>query len=277
LVKDIHNMRSLSLDQLTVLGVTPIDLVPLAAANGCGHVGIYFQSWSVMPPYDLRDPAQSAAMLSRCQEHGVRIAVAEPFLLQANTRLDELLPNLELAARLQVQAINAVVFDSDPARRTDTFGALCEHAAQFRLDTLIEFFPLSEVKSLQAATQLISDIGRPGVRINLDVLHLIRSGSTAADIAALDPSLIGHFQISDGPLVVEPTHMMTEASSERGLPGEGEFPLSEILAALPVGVTIGVEVPSLRRLQDGVTSAQWARTAVDATKTLMRGSTSPEA
>jgi sugar phosphate isomerase/epimerase len=264
----------LSLDQLTVLGATPIELVTLAAANGCSHVGIYFQSWNVMPAYDLHRSTEADALLSRCREHDVRIAVAEPFLLLPDLSLDALTPNLELAARLQVQAVNAVGFDPDTARLTDIFGSLCERAARFGLGTLIEFFPLSTVTSIQMATRLIRDVGRPDVRINLDVLHLVRSGGTAADLASLEPGLIGHVQLSDGPANIAAEGMMTEATEERGLPGEGEFPLRDILAALPRGVTIGVEVPSLRRHRAGVTPADWARMAVDATKAAL-GSLEP--
>jgi sugar phosphate isomerase/epimerase len=256
----------LSLDQLTVLGATPVELVTLAAANGCSHVGIYFQSWNVMPAYDLHQDAQADALLRSCREHDVRIAVAEPFLLLPDTSLDTLMPNLELAAKLQVQAVNAVGFDPDIARLTDTFGSLSERAARLGLATLIEFFPLSTVTSIQMAERLIRGVGRPDVRLNVDVLHLVRSGGTAADLVSLEPALIGHVQLSDGPASIAATGMMTEATEERGLPGEGEFPLRDILAALPAGVTIGVEVPSLRRLRTGVASADWARVAVDAMK-----------
>jgi sugar phosphate isomerase/epimerase len=256
----------LSLDQLTVLGATPIELVTLAAANGCSHVGIYFQSWNVMPAYDLHQGAQADALLRSCREHDIRIAVAEPFLLLPDSSLDALMPNLELAARLQVQAVNAVGFDPDIARLTDIFGSLCERAARFGLATLIEFFPLSTVTSIRMAERLIRDVGRPDVRINVDVLHLVRSGGTAADLVSLEPALIGHVQLSDGPASIAAAGMMTEASEERVLPGEGEFPLRDILAAIPAGITIGVEVPSLRRLRTGVTSADWARVAVDSMK-----------
>jgi sugar phosphate isomerase/epimerase len=227
-----------------------------------------------MPAYDLHQRAQADALLSRCREHDVRIAVAEPFLLLPDSSLDALMPNLELAARLQVLAVNAVGLDPDIVRLTDLFGSLCERAAGFGLTTLIEFFPLSTVTSIQMATRLIRDVGRPDVRINLDVLHLVRSGGTAADLASLEPMLIGHVQLSDGPANIAAEGMMTEATEERGLPGEGEFPLRDILAALPRGVTIGVEVPSLRRHRAGVTPADWARMAVDATKAAL-GSLEP--
>jgi sugar phosphate isomerase/epimerase len=259
-------INPLSLDQLTVLGATPIELVSLAAANGCGRVGIYLQSWNAMPAYNLCERTEADALLRCCRENHVLIAVAEPFLLMPDTRPDALLPNLEAAARLQVEAINAVAFDTDPARLTNTFGALCDRAAEFDMDTFVEFFPLSAVKTLGMAAQLIRDVGRRGVRINLDVLHLMRSGGTAAEVKALDPDLIGHVQISDGPLRITPDRIMTEATEERGLPGQGEFPLRDILAALPEQVPIGVEVPSLSRLRAGVTSAEWASVAVNATR-----------
>jgi hypothetical protein len=74
-------------------------------------------------------------------------------------------------------------------------------------------------------------------------MHLVRSGSGAEDVAALDPELIGHVQLADALLVPTIPDYMEEACFERMVPGTGELPLVDILAALPSDVVIGLEVP----------------------------------
>jgi hypothetical protein len=76
-------------------------------------------------------------------------------------------------------------------------------------------------------------------------------------------------QICDGPLTVAQEEMIGEAVGERGVPGEGAFPLPAFLACAPPGVTIDVEVPQRTAMMAGVSALDRARRAVDATKALM--------
>jgi hypothetical protein len=94
----------------------------------------------------------------------------------------------------------------------------------------------------------------------LDALHIQRGGSTLDDVRALEPSLVPCLQICDGPLATPaslelPAHLplgmtadgsvlQVEARALRQVPGEGEFPLAELLAAVPSGTPISVEVPN---------------------------------
>jgi hypothetical protein len=69
--------------------------------------------------------------------------------------------------------------------------------------------------------------------------------------------------------------MITEAVAERGIPGEGSFPLAAFLRCAPPGVTIEVEVPQTAARLAGVSALDRARRAVDATRALMRQSPEP--
>ena len=84
--------------------------------------------------------------------------------------------------------------------------------------------------------------GRPNGRILVDLLHVARSGGTAADLAKLPASLIGHVQLSDAPLAAPPDDaLVTEARGRRLPPGEGELPLVAMMNALPSGVPLSTE------------------------------------
>ena len=74
-------------------------------------------------------------------------------------------------------------------------------------------------------------------------MHLVRSGSSAADIAAIDPEHIGYAQLNDTTLQPRIDNYMEEAMFERMVPGEGELPLRDILSALPADIVIELEVP----------------------------------
>src|SRR3546814_2453633 len=83
------------------------------------------------------------------------------------------------------------------------------------------------VKDIATAVAIVREAGCGAVA--LDVLHLMRNG---ADIAAVAPNagLIGYVQVSDGPLELpDEIPAWHEAVKERLLPGDGAFPLAEIL------------------------------------------------
>jgi sugar phosphate isomerase/epimerase len=81
-------------------------------------------------------------------------------------------------------------------------------------------------------------------------MHLIRSGSSAADVAALDPDMIGYIQLCDVPLAPEKDYL-EESMYERMIPGTGELPLLDILSALPRRLVIGLETPLRSRAEAG--------------------------
>jgi sugar phosphate isomerase/epimerase len=99
-----------------------------------------------------------------------------------------------------------------------------------------------------------------GAAVLLDALHIQRGGSTLDDVRALEPALVPVVQICDGPLVTPETLelpaalplgmtadgsvLQVEARALRQVPGEGEFPLAELLAVVPASTPMSVEVPN---------------------------------
>jgi sugar phosphate isomerase/epimerase len=126
-------------------------------------------------------------------------------------------------------------------------GALCDLAAPFDLALDVEFMIWRPIARLEDAANVMDAVRKTNAFVLLDALHLIRSGGTVAAVAALDPELIGSVQLCDAPLASPPpSEIVDEARGNRLLPGEGELPLRELLAALPKEVPLSAEVPLAR-------------------------------
>ena len=82
------------------------------------------------------------------------------------------------------------------------------------------------------------------------------------------PGLISHVQLSDNTVAQRgPTYR--DDSIDRSVPGEGELPLADILAAVPDGVVIGLEVPMRSAARAGVSTEERTRRCVEATRALL--------
>ncbi len=265
-------MHPLSLDHITVGGVTPPELVRIAAACGCTAVNMKIrQGMASFPlPYDmLGDPAMQRETKRRAADAGITIGVVESFVLQPDTKVAEFERGLAVAAEIGARAANIICFDADRARRADTFVAFCALAARHGLKVTAEFFARSELNSLEAATDLAR--AAPGAAVNVDILHVVRCGNTVAQVRDVAPSLFGWSQISDGPLHMPVERQEHEARYERQLPGTSEFPLRDFIQALPPDLPIGIEVPAKPRLDAGLDAEAWAKEAVDTSRRLLEG------
>src|SRR5690606_16862120 len=140
-----------------------------------------------------------------------------------------------------------LVFDRDRGRAIDRLGAFCELARREGLAPALEFTPLTGgCDDLDSAVAFVDAIGREALGLGVDVLHLVRSGGGAEALRALAPDCFRYAQLCDGHGLHVSTDYFGEAH-QREIPGRGDFPLAEIVAALPAGITLEVEVPSDRR------------------------------
>ena len=132
------------------------------------------------------------------------------------------------------------------------------------------FGPLFGIRNLASALEALQAVGSPGFRLLVDVLHLVRSGAGAAELAEHEPGRVGYVQICDVPLASSMERYMEEARNERLAPGHGELPLLELLQALPRDVVVGLEIPMLAQAQAGVGPRERLQGAVAATEELLR-------
>lgn len=256
--------RRLALDHITAVDTTPVQLVEVARATGCDGICLFMEPMDVlplMPQFDIyNDLAARRALKQRMADLGVTLDVAYPFTLAGRTDIAAFAIAMECAAELDAQVLNALVYDRDPARRADKFAEFCAFAASFGLRVGVEFYPPSQVSSLADALALID--GAAGhVGINVDLLHLMRSGGSIAELAAAPAARIFYGQLSDGPLKA-PEDIDAEASSGRLLAGEGAFDLAGFVRALPSHCPISVEIPRNAAASDEALAMRVAK-AVD--------------
>jgi len=251
----------LGLEMLTLLGMPPVEYVRLASELGCvelstGLSGLPLSVFGLpdefYPPWSLRDdPALRREMKAAMADTGVKIGLAEGFRASANEDIRACAADLDLFAELGALRLNAICMEDDLAMAKDKLAVLAEMAGARGMMFTIEFFPPTGITSLGAALEVIGHIGKGKARLLLDTMHLFRTGGTVAQIAALDPDLIGYVQLSDSRLAPWDEAYMQTAMFARDVPGEGELPLRDLIAVLPGDVTISLEVPQLEALRTG--------------------------
>ncbi len=236
--------HSLCLEFLTAVDLDAPSFITLAAKHGFQRVSLLVNP---MLPYQdfhlLGDTASRRETRQRCNDLGVTVDMIEAFNIQADTDAASFIPAMESGKVLGNGIINLLPRDEDEARIEDCFARACELADTFGFRVVTEISRRATLKTLQQAVRFFQRIGRPDVRILLDTLHFFRYGGTLEDVRA-HRDWIGRVQLSDGPTQMPLADQLTEARQHRLIPGDGDLPLRGLLAEVPAGITIGVEVPN---------------------------------
>ena len=260
----------LALHQLCLMDVAPVDLPGIAREAGLSCVSVF-----VTPPSTDLDifPMVKAgrelkSFVAACRTHDVRVHNLDCFSIGPETDFADLEPALDVGAEIGARRLTALVQDPDAGRAAARMAQFAQLAQARGIAVSIEFMMFSKVRSIEAGAELVSRSGHNNLSLLVDVLHLIRTGGNIADLKATDARLIGAAQICDGPLDV-PEVGFGEALHNRGIPGEGEFPLPAFLAALPTDCPVDIEAP-LKRLADrGVSPLERAQRLIRATNVLL--------
>ena len=268
----------LGIEHLSVFGLPPVEFVELVADLDCHYLatGLTAVPYNPhgYPPFSLRDePALRREMVAAMRDRDVTISLGEGLVVREGEEIGDHAADLDVMSELGVLRVNTVSLDPDLGRSFDQFGELAEMARGRGIETTIEFGPGLTVDDLPTALEAIRHVGRPDCRLLIDTMHLVRSGSGAADLAVIDPELIGYCQLSDAPLVPSMPSYMEEAMFERKVPGDGELPLRDILQALPPAVIVGLEVPLRSQAEAGIGPEARLRPCVDAASDLLAGPT----
>lgn len=267
-------MNRIGIEFLSVFNLPPVEFVHLAADLGCHHISSGLISIPInphnYPEWSLRDdPALRRGMIAAMRERDVSISLGEGFSVRAGMDVRDRAADLAQMVELGVRRINTISLDPDLSRSFDQFALLAEMAAATGVETTVEFGPGMTIDSLTTAVSAIRHVGRADFRLLVDTMHLVRSGSTAADIRALDPNMIGYAQLCDVPLVASNPSYMEEAMFERMTPGHGELPLADIIAALPSDVVLGLEIPQRAVAEAGENPHQYVGRYVEAARALI--------
>ena len=266
-------MERIGIERLCVFGLPPVQFVELAGDVGCRYISTALAPMQYnphgYPRWSLRDDAAlRREMLAAMRNRGVSISLCEGFGVRPGSDVSEYAADLDILCELEVDRINVASSERDVSRTFDQFAKIAGMADALGIETTIEIGP-GPVPNLRSALAAVRHVGNANFRLLIDTMHFVRSGSGAGDIAALDPNLIGYVQLCDVPLVSKHATYMEEALYERMVPGTGELPLVDILAALPSQLVLGIEVPQRSLVDAGMGPYERVGRCVDATRNLL--------
>jgi sugar phosphate isomerase/epimerase len=147
------------------------------------------------------------------------------------------------AAELGAAALLVVSDLDDRAETEDQLGALVDRCRAAGLITAIEYMAWTMPSDPYGA---ISMAAATGANVVVDLLHHQRVGAGVAELAAVvDAGVLAWVQLADAPSM-PPDDLIHEARHARLPPGEGSLQLDELLAIIPAGTVVSVEVQSDR-------------------------------
>ncbi|MBC3504006.1 sugar phosphate isomerase/epimerase [Pseudomonas sp. SWRI59] len=240
-------MSGLGVAHLTALDLAPAVLVREARRAGFSSVGLRLHP--VLPGALAYPEAAGSQALRELKAvmagEGVRVADIEFVSLTPEVVVADYEPLLAAGAELGAVSLTVSGDDADFARLTGHFAALCVLARGYGLRVDLEFMRWRPVATVQQAYSVVAGAGQGNSGVLVDALHLFRAGGQVADLAHMDPRYLQAVQLCDAPLQAPPeSGIIQEARQGRQLPGDGQLPLVQLLAALPKGVSLSVEVPS---------------------------------
>jgi sugar phosphate isomerase/epimerase len=249
-----HTSRALSLSALTVLELSPPQMVECAAQAGYDFVGL-----RLLPATDhevrhdvVGDTPLKRETLARLRDTGIKVLDVEILRLKPDTDVSTCLPMLETAAELGARYVLVAGNDPDEARTAERLAQLCDLAAPLGLSPSLEPMPWTDVKDITQGARIVKAAARRNTGLIIDPLHFDRAASSTDALRALPREYFGYVQFCDAP-AERPTDLDTllyQARCERMIPGEGGLDLAGVLRALPDHLPVSIEVPT----------QQWAQT-----------------
>ena len=263
-------MHKLALHQITMMEGGPEGLVRFAAEAGLDGVCLFTATPLDANGRNMFPVVGSAAGSSFRQllrDLDMRVINAEYFPVLPGHDVAGYLPAISLAAELGAKRLVTHIHETDGQRAEDQLSKLCALAREHGLDVGLEFTGFAGgCNSLASAVALHGRVDQPNLGIAIDALHLFRTGGTLAQVRAVDPAIIAYAQLCDGPDFRIADSYIEEAM-HRMIPGEGVFPLRDLVALLGADVDIDVEVPG-PTLAAGSDARDRARRAIAASRAL---------
>ncbi|QAY59290.1 sugar phosphate isomerase/epimerase [Microbacterium protaetiae] len=241
--------RQIGIAHLTLLPLTPPEIVEVAAAVGLDFVGLRVHPVTAQEQIADMHPGAPALheTISRLRDSEISVRDIEFLALTAQSGPADWQEALEVGALLGATIFTVAGADPDRSRLTDTLARLAADAAPFGIRAALEAISYQSVSRVDEAAAIARTAG---AALMLDPLHIQRGGSSIDDVAALEAELVPVVQLCDAPLTLDLSTAAPadarqfEARRNRLIVGDGELPLAELLAAVPGDVPVSLEVPN---------------------------------
>lgn len=226
-------------------GVLPefgaVEVIEAARAAGFDAAGI----WVDPAEWTAGDTRAARAALAAA---GLPLLDVEVVWITPDSLLDDHCKVIDVGAELGAANVLCVSSDPDPGATAGKLAALCRHAEGSGMRVALEFGVFTEVKSLVQALAVLDRVAHPLRAVLVDPIHVDRSGTTVAQLAAIDPALLPYAQFCDAraqrPDPADFDAVITDAIDLREQCGEGVLPLAAMLEALPAGIPLSIELRS---------------------------------
>jgi sugar phosphate isomerase/epimerase len=155
---------------------------------------------------------------------------------------------LRFAEKLRVGSITAAGMPTSRlsgGEKVEEFRRLCAKAADIGCNVQLEFMPMTSVPNLEDAWQIVKESQDLNPGLVFDTWHFFRGHPDFEMLASVPSEKIIDVQVSDGRMA--PSGTLWEDTRNRLLPGEGDFELERVIAALAESGalrTVGPEVMS---------------------------------
>jgi len=265
--------RVFSLASLTVLELSPPDMVEVAARAGYSHVGLRLvpatpeeHHFALVADSELRRQT-----LARLRDTGIGVLDVEILRLKPETVVADFEKILAVGAQLGASELLVAGNDPDEQRLTEHFAELCDLAALYGLHPHLEFMPWTDARNLQQAVRIVENAGRENGGVLVDAFHFDRSESRLEDLVKVAPSRLRYAQLCDvaGLRPTDMAEILRQARNERRFPGDGDCDLSGLLGCLPANIPLSLEIPTVQLLEQGVSGLERAQMALDKTRELL--------
>jgi sugar phosphate isomerase/epimerase len=241
----------------------PVDTVLAARAGGFDAVGLWVEpaDWTAATTREVRGVLADT---------GLPVLDVEVIWLKPDSTMDDHRKVIDIGAELGAANVLCVSSDPDHGRTADRLADLCRHAEGSGMRVALEFGIFTEVRNLSQAMAVLDRVGHPLRALLVDPIHVDRSGTTLAEIAAVDPALIPYAQFCDAratrPDPADFDAVITDAIDLREQCGEGALPLTALREVLPPGIALSIELRSAALREAFTHPALRAKAVADATR-----------
>jgi sugar phosphate isomerase/epimerase len=237
----------IGLAALTVLELSPPDMVSCAAEAGFDHIGL-----RLLPatPTEVQHAMVGETPLVRETERRLRDADIpcldiEIFRLKPDTDVRDYEAVLATGARLGAREALVAGNDPDEARLTANFAAFCDLARGYGIGANLEPMPWTDCRNFAQGVRIVTAADRDNGGVLIDSLHFDRGGSRASEIPGVPRARLRYMQLCDAQ-ATRPTDiegLLHQARAERLMPGDGGLDLLGILRGVPDDLPISLEIP----------------------------------
>ena len=245
-----------SLAHLTLIGVTPPELVYIAARAGYDAVSPRFIPMHV-PGEFTQSPvgkSQIQATKTALKTTGLKVLDVELARLTEDVDPRDFVPALELGGELEAQRMIMSAWTKTRDDRNfliDVYAETCDLARPYGISVDLEFPTFSRLRTLDEALDIVRAADRPNGGILVDTLYLHLSRVDLAELLHIPSELFHFLHVSDCLPGIADTRegMIQLARDTRLYPGEGWIDFKGIIERMPP-VDYSIELPNTARIKE---------------------------